>query len=218
MTQSRSRIISDGAVRTVEHWTLPAVSGPITREAGEEVLPHLPTAEEIAVIHQQAYDEGFNMGRREGRSAAYKETRDEWNARTQRLQQVIEQLAEPLKVLDEDVESSLIDLVTLIGKHLVRRELKTHRGEVVAVVRDAMSRLPLAARNPRLHLHPEDAEIVRSALGLDGEQKAWQLVPDPLVTRGGCLVETDSSYIDATVEARLSATIARMLGGEREGD
>jgi flagellar assembly protein FliH len=218
VTQPRSRIISDGAERTVEHWTLPAVSGPVTHDQNDEEVPRLPTAEEIAAIHQQAYDEGFNMGRREGRSAAYKETREKWNERTQQLRLIIDQLAEPLKTLDEEVESSLIDLVTLIGKHLVRRELKTHRGEIVAVVRDAMSRLPLAARNPRLHMHPEDTEIVRSALGLDNEQKAWQLVPDPLVTRGGCLVETDSSYIDATVEARLSATIARMLGGEREGD
>ena len=36
--------------------------------------------------------------------------------------------------------------------------------------------------------------------------------------RGGCLIETATSFIDATVEARLNATIAQCFGSLREND
>jgi flagellar assembly protein FliH len=45
-----------------------------------------------------------------------------------------------------------------------------------------------------------------------------QIVADPLQTRGGCRVLTDTSQIDASVEARLNAVIAHVLGGERSSD
>jgi flagellar assembly protein FliH len=47
---------------------------------------------------------------------------------------------------------------------------------------------------------------------------AWRIVEDPLITRGGCKVDTEVSHIDATVENRLAAVIATLFGGEREHD
>jgi len=69
-----------------------------------------------------------------------------------------------------------------------------------------------------LKLHPEDAELVRSALALDEMSPSWGIVEDPLITRGGCEVDTDISHIDATVDHRLAAVIATLFGGERESD
>ena len=85
-------------------------------------------------------------------------------------------------------------------------------------VRDTMQHLPVAARNPRIRMHPDDIEIVESALVIGEESRSWRLQPDPLITRGSCVVETDASRIDASVESRLSAIISKMFGGEREGD
>jgi flagellar assembly protein FliH len=52
----------------------------------------------------------------------------------------------------------------------------------------------------------------------EGEESAWQIVEDPTVTRGGCRVATETSEVDATVEARVAAVVARVLGEEREGE
>ena len=38
------------------------------------------------------------------------------------------------------------------------------------------------------------------------------------LSRGGCRVSTDTSRIDATVENRVNAVIAEVLGGERDVD
>ena len=76
--------------------------------------------------------------------------------------------------------------------------------------------MPSSSQNIKLHLHPEDASLVKSALSLDEtEFDGWKVVDDPVMTRGGCRVQTDSSQIDATVENRLSTIIAKALGDER---
>ncbi len=106
----------------------------------------------------------------------------------------------------------------LVARQLVRRELKTEPEEVIGVVREALGALPVAARNVRLMLHPEDAALVREAMPTAQGEQQMQIVEDPVQTRGGCRVLTDSSQIDASVEARLNAVIAHVLGGERSSD
>jgi flagellar assembly protein FliH len=88
----------------------------------------------------------------------------------------------------------------------------------VAVVREALAALPITSRSVRLHLHPEDAQLVRQAFSLNEQEAHIQVLDDPVQSRGGCRVQTDNSQIDATVETRLNALIARVLGGEREED
>lgn len=163
---------------------------------------------------QQGYREGREKGEAEGRAAAERSLEEEVNY----LGQIMTALAEPLKVLDDQVEEELVALAMTVARQLVRRELKTDPGQIVAVVREALALLPLSQRTVTLTLHPEDAERVRSALKLDQIRVPWQIVEDPLLSRGGCRVETEVSRIDATVEARLAAVIATALGGERESD
>ncbi|MDH5592757.1 MAG: flagellar assembly protein FliH, partial [Gammaproteobacteria bacterium] len=59
---------------------------------------------------------------------------------------------------------------------------------------------------------------VKKGLSLDDDGASWQWVEDPLLTRGGCRLETADTLIDATVEARLESVVNKMLGGERSDD
>ena len=81
-----------------------------------------------------------------------------------------------------------------------------------------MRHLPVAPRAARIRLHPEDADLIQAAFALGEDTRSWRLEADPLMTRGGCIVETDVSRIDASVESRLAAIASRMLGGDRESD
>jgi flagellar assembly protein FliH len=207
--------------RDVERFTPPLVQGPI---AGEQnfTIEAVPTAEELEALQRQAYEEAFQQGLAEGRERGYAEAwqRGEGEVRDAltRLESIVQQLAEPLEAVDEAVVDAVGDLAVLIARHLVRRELKTNPGEVVGVVRETMRHLPIAPRAARIRLHPDDVELVQNAFALRDDTKSWRLEPDPLITRGGCVVETDASRIDASVESRLAAIASRMLGGERESD
>lgn len=195
----------------------PLVEGPI---AGEEYFPtiRMPTAEELEALHREAREEGFQQGLEEGRRRGYATGADEVRKTLEALRSVMLQLAEPLERVDEAVVEAVSDLAILIARHLVRRELKTNPGEVVGVVRETMRHLPIAPRAARIRLHPEDVEMVQTAFALGDDERSWRLEADPLITRGGCIVETDSSRIDASVESRLAAIASRMLGGERGSD
>ena len=59
---------------------------------------------------------------------------------------------------------------------------------------------------------------MREVLGGDSEEAPWRLLEDPGVGRGGCRVESQYSRVDATVEGRLQAVFAQVLGGERSED
>lgn len=221
MNLQKPKIISKADATQCQVWDLPAMDGPITAGIGRDLTSPL-TAKDLQDIYDRAYQEGFDLGRKEGREAGQREG----SAAAQALYQervglfgrLLEVMAEPLARLDEEVERSLADMTVLIARQLVRRELKTAQGEIVAVVREAVGQLPVASRNPRIYLNPEDAAIVREALALGEEQDTYRLEEDPLMTRGGCLIETATSFIDATVEARVNAIAARMFGGEREGE
>ncbi len=208
-------------------WVLPAVNGQLLPGCGHEkkeaeafIKP--PTAQEIEALHRQAYEEGFALGKREGLAQGYAEGKNnafkEYQERSDVLRKIIEFLHNPVSGVDAEMENSVAELAILIAKHLVRRELKSNPGEIVGVVREAMKHLPISARNPKIHLNPDDVEVVQEALAIGEGENIWRLEPDPLLSRGGCLVESQSSFIDATVESRLAAIISKLLGGERESD
>jgi len=176
------------------------------------------TARELESIQKQAYAEGFETGTAEGYADGQQRAAADIEARRQTLSAIAEQLAQPLATLDEEMVSSVAELALLIARHLVRRELKTAPGEVIGVVRETMRLLPIASRGTTLHLNPDDAELVRSALAIDVDGISWRVEADPLISRGGCIVETETSRIDATVESRIAAIASKMFGGEREGD
>ncbi len=176
------------------------------------------TARELESIHKQAYAEGFETGTVEGYADGQRRAAADIIARCEILDAVTQQLVAPLATLDEDMVTSVAELALLIARHLVRRELKTAPGEVIGVVRETMRLLPIASRGTTLHLNPDDAELVRSALAIDTDGISWRVEADPLISRGGCIVETETSRIDATVESRIAAIASKMFGGEREGD
>lgn len=198
-TKPKSKVISgDGAETAFQRWE----------------LPNLLTADQMERIQKQAHDEGFAQGRREGLAAA----RAEMEVRIRELDGMLKLLAEPLQALDDSIEQELVALAMAAAKLIVRRELKTDPAQVLAAVREAMGALPAASRNVRLHLHPEDAALVRDTLKVSEDEQTWRIVEDPVVARGGCKVVTDTSLIDASIEARLLAIIAAVLGGERTQD
>ena len=77
----------------------------------------------------------------------------------------------------------------------------------------------MATRHVRIFLHPEDAELVKENLAIgESKDRRWEIVEDPVLTRGGCRVVTEVSQIDSTIEHRLNAIISEVLGSERTGD
>ncbi|MGH8144469.1 MAG: FliH/SctL family protein [Steroidobacteraceae bacterium] len=199
--------MSDAAAAS---WELPALGGPLLLQRRREA--------DLTLIEREAWERGHEAGREAGLAAAQQQSHAaaaEADRRVQQLQGIIDFMAKPLADLDHEVQRQLAILAGAIARHIVRRELKIHPDEIVAVVRETLALLPASAREVRVQLHPEDAELVRSRLSSAAGERAWSIIEDPVLARGGCRVTSSSSTIDAQLEQRLGAAIATVLGDER---
>jgi flagellar assembly protein FliH len=174
--------------------------------------PTMATAGGLADLQAEAYKEAFEQGLAEGRAAGSLEAR----AQVERLAGMFYDLAKPFEVLDEAVERELLTLAMALARQIVRREIKSDPTQIIGIIREAISALPVAAREVRVHLHPEDAAVVRQHLAPTENERAWSIVEDPVMARGGCEVKTPTSRIDARLETRLGAILSELLGTERQ--
>ncbi|MFI3157177.1 MAG: flagellar assembly protein FliH [Methylococcaceae bacterium] len=231
MSSSKTPRFTEAELESLRLWSMPDVSGAEAQRESETVeLEDEPTpiltVDEIEAMQKQAYDEafaqgkmhGFQQGFDEGSKKGYEDNVHLLQSQAATLAGLLASLSEPFKCLDEEVEKELVKLAIGIATQIIRREIKLDPGQVIAVVRETINVLPLASQKISLKLHPEDAELVRSALAPDEISPSWNIVEDPLITRGGCTVDTEISHVDATVEHRLAAVIANVLGGERAQD
>lgn len=214
---------SDDLRDVVMQWLPPDVEGGKVREQRTLQPPAAPpTAAALEQLQQQAYDEGYEKGRREGFEFGHKEglekAKQEFHRYTTQFERLMGTFEHPLRDLDNQVERELLSLVIAIVRQLVRREVKSDPNLIIGVVREALSILPVSSRNVRLVVHPEDAELIREIYALGDTEIGWTLVEDPVINRGGCKVLTDTSQIDATLESRLASLIAPLLAGARAVD
>ncbi|MDH4046660.1 MAG: flagellar assembly protein FliH [Gammaproteobacteria bacterium] len=184
-------------------WDVPAIDG----SSGQGYL----TASRLEELQKQAWDEAFQQGHAEGLKAG----EEELARRAARYDELLMALAKPFDLLDESVEKQLVELSVTIVKQLFRREIKLDPSHVIGVVRETIRLLPIASRNVQVRLHPEDAALVQQSLSPAEGERAWVIVEDPLISRGGCKVTTENSRIDAQTETRLNAAINAILGDER---
>lgn len=196
-------------------WQAPEMdSAPPPRAAGPVPSGGLVTAGALTDLQREAYQEAYDVGYRDGVAAGEQAVQE----RVQRLDNLIADLARPFERLDAEVEQELLGLAMALAKQLVRREIRLDPTQIIAVVREAVSVLPVAARDVRVHLHPEDAVIIRQYLAPTENERAWQVIEDPVMMRGGCQVITPISRVDARLETRLGKVLSELLGSERSAD
>jgi flagellar assembly protein FliH len=207
---SDSRLIA--ATDATQLWAPPSVHGPAAKPRERIAASDLSRRERATL--EEHYARAKVDGTAAGRAEFEARTLD-LHARIARLDSMLNLLAKPLADLDTQVEKQLVTLALTVAKHLVRRELRIDPTQVVAIIRETVALLPAAARDVRVHLHPEDAALVRERLAQPQAERAWTVIEDPVMGRGGCRVTTDTALIDARLETRLGAVISQVLGSER---
>jgi flagellar assembly protein FliH len=210
------RTFTAGAA-AIERWSLPQVEGTVIGRPVDERKAKA-AAEAIAkVAREQSEARGYEAGMAKAQ-AEMKGRIAQLDTQIKRLDALLQFVSRPLQSLDAEVENMLLQLALTVGKQLARRELMVDPTQVIAIIRESLAELPAAAREIRVHLHPEDAAIVRERLTAPSSERAWSVVEDPTMSRGGCVVRTDNSQIDARLESRISTIIANAFGDERAVD
>ena len=175
-------------------------SGPVeaTKDSGVEARK---TKEEL---DQEAYEKGFDQGRRDGLELA----RREMASKVEGLGDILQDLSSCKARICTEAEAQLLELTLALAEVVIRHEVSCGPEPVRETLQAA---LEMAGGNSRLRvrLHPEDLENIMQFLPqLEqrlGAATQLELEGDLAISQGGCLLETDSGMIDARLEEQLEA-------------
>ncbi|WP_063370477.1 flagellar assembly protein FliH [Sedimenticola thiotaurini] len=223
MEKNSSKVLTGSDAGEAQQWLPPSMGEKEEKSVVKmRSSTTMLTAEQLEELQKEAYQEGFELGKKEGFAFGHKEALEQGQQRISDLIGQVEALMQtldtPLQELDEQVERELVDLVISMVRQLVRREIRLEPSHIIGIVRESLSILPVSSRNIRVQLNPEDAKLVREIYDMNDREQSWKIVEDPVLARGGCRIVTETSQIDATLESRISALIARIMGGERDDD
>jgi flagellar assembly protein FliH len=168
-------------------------------DAAHEVRPS------FAELERDAFTKGYSQGERAGAEAAARRG----EAMLRRLAQTVEELAGLRGELIQKTERQVVQLALAIAERILRREVSLDRDLLIAMARVALERLgentaATIRLNPADHAHIGDAARV-------SEGSIVRIVADPLVSSGGCLVQSDFGLIDVGIDAQLNE-LASALG------
>lgn len=221
-----SELIRANEVEGFDRWALPSfdpqpepepepepevVQEEIEEVPLEEVQPL--TLEELESIRQDAYNEGFAIGEREGFHSTQLKVRQAAEvalaAKLASLDQLMGNLLEPIAEQDSQIEKALVNLVAHMAREVIGRELRIDSAQITQVLREALKLLPMGAENIRIHINPQDFEQAKALR--ERHEERWKLLEDEALLPGGCRIETDHSRIDATMETRLEKALAQLF-------
>ncbi|MVW76261.1 flagellar assembly protein FliH [Pseudomonas xionganensis] len=182
----------------------------------EDVKPL--TLEELEAIRQDAYNEGFATGEKDGFHAGQLKAKQEAEvalaARIKGLETLMQQLFEPIAEQDQQLESAMVNLLSHMVRQVIQRELAMDSSQIRQVLSEALKLLPMGTENVRIHLNPQDFELIKALR--ERHEESWRILEDESLLPGGCRVETELSRIDATVETRMHQAIKQLFEQQRE--
>ncbi|MFK5984446.1 MAG: flagellar assembly protein FliH, partial [Pseudomonadota bacterium] len=223
-----------------QSWDLPNVNFNEKNDTLEnESLPML-TADELEKIHQQAYTEGYEEGKLKGLKEGFEQgetegkTQGHQQAYDESLKNIEEKiihfeklflaLEKPLTQTNEQVEYELMQLSISIAKHIVKQEIKTAPEHIIQLVKSSLDLLPSAAKNVTIYLNPLDIAMVKEAFNLienkntndantynENRFEKLRVLDNSKITQGGCIVDTNISHIDASIEQRIDELAEKLI-------
>jgi flagellar assembly protein FliH len=177
----------------------------------DEVQPI--TLEELEAIREEAYNEGFATGEKEGFHSTQLKVRQEAEvalaSKLAQFDRLLGHLLTPIAEQDTQIEKSLVELVGHIARQVIRRELVTDSRQIEIVLREALKLLPMGANNIRIFINPQDFEQIKSLR--EKHEENWRIQEDDALQPGGCRIETEHSRIDASMETRITQAIAQLF-------
>lgn len=173
------------------------------------------TAQSVEQIRQAAYLEGKEKGKEDG----LVEFRKQQQHIVDTMNSLLVQCQKQIGNFDQQICEQLVTMTISVAKQVIRRELSVEPEQIMAVIRDAINCLPSSSEKLILKLHPDDAVLVRDIYNLDDEpERTWKIFEDPGMQRGGCIINSESSVVNADLDHRIATIVSQLLGGERSDD
>jgi len=155
---------------------------------------------QAARIEREAYQKGWQQGVEEGAKAA----RGELRGHLETVRKIATQASVDREEMVKNSEKAVVRLAMEIAKRILQRELSVDPAVVARVVASAITKVN-ATDVIKVRANPKDLDMIRGYLGETPRQdgQAWEVVADPRVQPGGCIIDTRVGMLDAQLDAQL---------------
>ena len=181
-----------------ERWELASFDSPAESGAGgsSSTASTVSSDDEIQQIREQARREGHQAGFAAGKIEAEEMGRQE----AARLALTLENLERNIAELNQAVADDLLALSIELARQVVRQTVTVKPEVLLGVIREALEQMPLL--HAAIHLHPEDASLVRLRAGDQLTHAGHRLHEDAKLKRGDVIIEAGGSHLDASLATR----------------
>lgn len=152
--------------------------------------------------------EGLRRGREAGLATGGEEARQELAALLERLRDGMEAGLEAYNAALMAMEPDLVRLALLVTERILHTEV--HRPQAVHALVGAALTMVSLEQGARIGLSPADAHHLHALQAIFPPGGKVEAVLDPDVGAGGCVIETPSGRVDATLASQF-AEVARAL-------
>lgn len=165
-------------------------------------------AAHLKKLEKQAHEKGFAEGKEEGYNVGLANLEDE----IKRFDTLLQSFEASVKGLNHIFEKQVMDLAIAIAKAITRHEILTNPEVIMNVVQEALSYLPNNAKGIKVHMNHFDVEVIKKAASenvltaLDNVN----IIANEEIQPGGCVVESESSHVDASLEQRMKEVLQQI--------
>lgn len=211
-----SRFIPREEIDGVAAWHFSAMDGgdeSATAAVGDTASEGV-TSEVLQEARQQAYAEGFARGRdaggqevRDALEATVRKTAEETAVR---MAQLLHNTRDHLKKSEDQISRHILELACDLARQVVRQELKSDPAHLKPVITEALAQLVDDGQPATVRLNPGDLAMMKGALQENMGNHPAEFVADAAISPGGCLIESATMTVDATIEKRWSRAVGNL--------
>jgi flagellar assembly protein FliH len=180
---------------------------------------------DVTALLEEARQEGYNRGYEQSKKDAEEEhlrrmeeyKKNQLDPQLLQMAQMIESIQSAWTILHTKLEETVITISLAIAGRIVKKEITRDSQIVLPQIREALKRIT-GVEKLMLHVNPKDEELVRQhraqLLAAAGSVRDIILESDEKVSPGGCVLESESGNVDATIETQMKK-IAELLTEDR---
>lgn len=205
--RNATRFIPGEEIGTVAQWDFAAV------DTASILLAAQAQAREAAAergrddaLRQEGYAQGFAQAQAQAavetqrRIAEFARNQGEEAAR--HLAALFASTRQQVQHSEQAIAQGVLELACEVARQVLRQELSVNPNVLQPVVREALSLLLTDSKSALVRMNPLDLEVLEEPLRAEFSSLSLTLLADARVDRGGCLVESAGTVVDATVEKR----------------
>lgn len=208
----QTRFIPGEEIDKIAQWQFSGVDAACTM-----MKPQSPAIDETPTYELQR-QEGYAQGFLEGRAQAMLEAkqsidefmRGQGQASAAQLAALIGDVQAQLDSAAQEMAQGVLELACELSRQVLRHEVSINPQGLMPVIREALGVFIEDNRTTRIKLNPLDLEVLAPAVRDEFKHLPLMLEADPLIARGGCVMESPVRVVDGQLEKRWLRVVGQL--------